>query len=70
MTQGSLTEYAVIDPVVISRFRFDPPVLIPNASLFLGIAGSGNANTKRIRGRIGYTLEKGAAGDFIAALVE
>jgi len=50
--------------------KFDPPILYPRASMFLGVHTAGMAATVRIAVRIGYTLEKVSREDFISALVE
>ncbi len=50
--------------------KFDPPILYPRASMFLGVHTAGMTATVRIAVRIGYTLEKVSREDFISALVE
>ena len=67
--QGSLSEYQVVAKTELIQ-RFDPPILYPKAEMFLGIAGVGNAAALAVSARVGYTLEKVNAGDFIAALVD
>lgn len=70
--QGSLTEYTLIygNAFRPRTYNFDPPILYPRASVFFGIIGINTALTKIGRFRIGYTLEKVSAQDFIAALVD
>ena len=70
--QGSLSEYLVasgLDPRP-RVFKFDPPILYPRSSVWLGIQGTGNVNVKTGRCRVGYTLEKVSQQAFIAALVD
>ena len=70
VVEGSLSEY-FRDKGEVHRFmQYDPPILYPHARIFHGILGSGNAAAKAGDIRVGYTLEKVDAGDFIAALVD
>ena len=68
--QGSLSEYFRNIYENPAHWRFDPPVLVAKDTLFLGVVGTGNANAKSARIRIGYTLQKVSVEAFIAALVE
>ncbi|MBA7550438.1 hypothetical protein ES705_43735 [subsurface metagenome] len=49
---------------------FDPPILYPKASLYVGFNTVGFTTVKKLAVRIGYTLEKVSREDFISALVE
>ena len=70
--QGSLSEYAIIADLSDRPrvFKFDPPILYPRSSVFLGVQGTANVGLKTARVRVGYTLEKVSQADFIAALVD
>jgi hypothetical protein len=64
---------AVFHDVLIrgeQKQTFDPPILYPKASLFLGMTTGGMASVKNVTVRVGYTLEKVSREDFISALVE
>lgn len=50
--------------------KFDPPILMPKANLYVGIHSAGMAATHEVTAKIGYTLEKVSREDFISALVE
>ncbi len=69
--QGSLTEFQRYQELDASVIRyFDPPILYAKAEMFLGIVGSGNAAAGSSGARVGYTLERVASEEFIAALVD
>ncbi len=64
---------AVMNDVVeigTQKQTFDPPILYPKASLYVGFNTVGLTTVKKLAVRIGYTLEKVSREDFISALVE
>ncbi len=68
--QGTLSEYLVDQGAARGGIRFDPPILYPRASIFFAVKGVNTVATVQVNARVGYTLEKVDAGDFIAALVD
>lgn len=59
-------------PVIYSRgqylLNFDPPLLYAKQYIYAAVESSASLNPCDFAGRIGYTLQKVSAEDFIAAL--